>query len=70
MDGSSLIVGLIVGCVGFGLFSYGRKQRRAPQMIVGLILMVCPYFVTSVPATAAMAVGLVALMWFLVNQGM
>ena len=70
MDGSSLIVGLVVGSVGFGLFWYGRKQRRAPQMIVGLIMLLYPYFVSSVPATAALAVGLVGLLWFLVSRGM
>ncbi len=70
MDGSSLIAGLVVGSVGFGLFWYGRKRRRAPQLIVGLIMLLFPYFVSSVPATAALAVGLVGLLWFLVSRGM
>ena len=70
MDGSALIVGLIVGSVGLGLFLYGRKQRRAPQMVVGLVMMLFPYFVSSVPVTAAVAVALAGLLWFLVNRGM
>ena len=70
MDGSSLIVGLVVGSVGLGFFLYGRKQRRAPQLVVGLVMMLYPYFVSSVPVTAALAVGLVGLLWFLVNRGL
>jgi len=37
----------VIGLVGFGLFLYGKKQQRIPQLGVGLALMVYPYFVPS-----------------------
>ncbi|MBK8975127.1 MAG: hypothetical protein IPM29_04330 [Planctomycetes bacterium] len=39
---AGLIAGFVVSTVGLGMFVYGRKQRRAPQMAGGLILMVLP----------------------------
>ncbi len=48
LDASSLVAGFVVSGVGFVLFSYGRKMGRAPQFVVGLILMIFPYFVPSV----------------------
>ncbi len=48
LDASSLIAGFVVSGVGFVLFTYGRKMGRAPHFVVGLILMIFPYFVPSV----------------------
>ena len=46
MDISSgyLIATLITSTVGFSLFLYGKKQARVPQLGVGAVLMVMPYF--------------------------
>jgi hypothetical protein len=44
----SLFASLIVGSIGFGIFLYGRKQSRLPQLLTGLALMTYPYFVASV----------------------
>ncbi len=42
-----LFASLAIGSVGFGLFIYGKKQRRWPQLIAGCVLTVYPYFVGS-----------------------
>ena len=48
LDAGSLVAGFVVSGVGFVLFTYGRKMGRAPHFVIGLILMIFPYFVPSV----------------------
>ena len=66
---SALFASLLVSSVGFALLRYGKKQARAPQLIVGLLLTVGPYFV----ATAALTYGLAAVaiggLWWAVRMG-
>jgi len=70
LNGPSLIVSLIIGSVGFVAFAYGKKQSRLPQMIVGLVLMVFPYFVTSVPWMVGITVALLGGLWGMLRAGM
>jgi hypothetical protein len=37
----------IAGGIGFVLFVYGKKQQRWPHLAAGLLLMVYPYFTTT-----------------------
>jgi hypothetical protein len=54
---------IVLGAVGMGLFMYGKKQERYPQLIGGIAFMVCPYLVSgtawNVGATAAIIAGMV-----------
>ena len=43
-----LLLSLIPSGAGFVLFVYGKKQERMPQLVAGLVLMVYPYFATSI----------------------
>ena len=63
MDLTSLVAGFFVSSVGYVLFSYGRKLSRPPQLVGGLILMVFPYFVPSVPWMLLIAALLAGLVW-------
>jgi hypothetical protein len=45
--GAWLYVSLVISSIGFVLLAYGRKQARIPQLVVGLALLVYPYFVTA-----------------------
>jgi hypothetical protein len=54
MDSMLLLVSMLVSTVGLGIFWYGKKQRRIPQLAVGLLMMVFPYFIPS-----ALVVGIV-----------
>ena len=39
-----IITGFIVSTIGFSIFIYGKKQRRLPQLMVGMFLMAAPMF--------------------------
>jgi hypothetical protein len=69
IDASSLLAGLLVSSIGFVLFSYGRKMGRAPQIATGLVLMVFPYFISSVIWMLAIATLLLALFWLAMRSG-
>jgi hypothetical protein len=63
MSGNALLASVLVGSIGLGLFVYGKKQRRAPHLITGLVLMIYPYFVSSVALMLVIAVGLLGLLY-------
>lgn len=60
LNANSLLASMLVSSIGFVSFAYGKKQRRPPQMIVGLALMIFPYFVSSVPWMFGIAAALIA----------
>lgn len=47
IDIGFFMLSFIFGAVGFVYFNYGRKQALIPQIIIGLTLMVYPYFLDS-----------------------
>lgn len=70
LDGNSLLASLLVGSIGFVAFAYGKKQSRPPQMVIGLVMMGYPYFVTSVPLMLGIGGALLALLAILVKIGL
>ena len=71
MDGSSagLFLSLLIGAVGAGLFIYGKKQARWPQMLGGALLSLYPYFVSNLWLMSGVAVALIAGVWIAVRLG-
>lgn len=69
LNGNSLLVSLLIGCVGFVCFAYGKKQQRFPQMIAGVVLCVYPYFVSNLMLMAAIAVAILGLLALAVRLG-
>ncbi|QQR92067.1 MAG: hypothetical protein IPJ88_16380 [Myxococcales bacterium] len=65
-----MFVAFLVSGAGFVSFSYGKRQRRFPQIAVGLILMVYPYFVSNVAWSLLIAAALLALLWLAVRVGL
>ena len=59
LDPIWLLLSLIPSGAGFVLFIYGKKEERLPQLVVGLLMMVYPYLVSSV--SSLIVVGL--LLW-------
>ena len=51
-DPTLLFLSLVPSGIGFVLFIYGKKQQRWPQLVAGLLLLVYPYFATSVLSLA------------------
>ncbi|HEY8270886.1 MAG TPA: hypothetical protein VIG33_08350 [Pseudobdellovibrionaceae bacterium] len=41
----SLIAGFIFGVIGFWLLGHGRKKANNRNVVIGLLLMMYPYFV-------------------------
>jgi len=62
-DPASLFASLVISTVGFGIFRYGRKLDRLPQMGVGLALLVFPYFVSTLWMMLVIAGGLLTFLW-------
>ena len=69
IDTASLIVGFIVGSVGFVLLVYGKRQSRIPHLAVGLLMMVYPFFVANWILSAAIFVALCLALYAAVRFG-
>jgi predicted cobalt transporter CbtA len=65
----SLIASFAISSVGLVLTTYGKKMARLPQLIVGLVLLVYPYFVPAVVPMVIVAGGLVGAMLLALRAG-
>jgi len=68
-DPGVLFLSLVTSGIGFVLFVYGKKQERWPQLLGGIVLMVYPYFVSTIALSLGIAVAIVAGVWIAVRQG-
>ena len=66
----TLLASLVVSTVGLGLFLYGKKQVRFPQLVVGLVMMTFPYFVAGSLAIWGLGSLLVLALVAAVRMGM
>jgi len=64
MNTSTILWGLLFGSIGVGFFTYGRKQRKIVPLVVGIILIAYPYFVTNPYAEAGIGTVLMAVPYF------
>lgn len=62
-DGASLAVSFLTSSVGFVAFYYGKKMRRMPQMMAGLLLMIFPYFAPNIGWMLGGSFAIVAVLW-------
>lgn len=69
LDPGLIFLSLITSGVGFVLFMYGKKQGRGPQLVGGIVLMVYPYFVSSLAMSLGIFVAVVGATWLAVRQG-
>jgi len=56
-----LMWSILFGSIGIGYLVYGRKQRHVLALVTGLLLMVFPYFVSSVTLLVLLGALLVVL---------
>ena len=68
-DPGILFLSLITSGIGFVLFMYGKKQDRMPQLVAGIVLMIYPYFVSSLLMNIVVGAGIVGAMWLVIRQG-
>ena len=68
-DPTWLFLSLIASGAGFVLFLYGRKQERTPQLVAGLVIMVYPYFATTVATLVGVGAFVAVALWYAVRLG-
>ena len=68
-DPNWLLLSLIASGIGFVLFTYGRKQQRWPHLAAGVLLMVYPYFATTVMSVVATGAAIGFILWYAVRLG-
>jgi hypothetical protein len=56
----ALFASLLVSTAGFGLFIYGKKQRRGPHLAAGIALMGGPYLFSGTVWILTFGVAVVA----------
>ena len=61
----TMIVGFFLGIIGFGFFTYGRKQQAPVPLCVGIALFVIPYFIKNLTLLIIVGIGLVLLPTFI-----
>jgi branched-subunit amino acid transport protein len=64
-----LLVSIVISGIGLGLFLYGKKQARIPHLVMGIVLMLYTYAVSSVLWMVVIGVLLLAALWFFVRLG-
>lgn len=68
-EGNGLLLSLVIGCVGFVCFVYGKRQGRFPQMLAGVILSVYPYFVSNLWLMAGIGIAVLVLLAVAIRLG-
>jgi len=66
---NNLLLGIFISTVGLALLMYGRKAGRVPHIVVGLLLMIYPYFVGNLWIEVAVAFVLIASLALLSRLG-
>jgi hypothetical protein len=69
LDAGWLFLSILISAVGLGIFIYGKKQQRAPQLVAGLVLMGYSYFVSSTAWMLAIAAAVLVVLWSVVQLG-
>ena len=61
---ANLFAGLLFGSIGFAAFIYGKKHAHWQPMVVGVVLMVYPYFIATTWLLYLIGVALCAALYF------
>ncbi len=66
----TLMASMLVSTAGMGVFIYGKRQTRGPQLAGGMALMVAPYLVAGAAATLVVGAALGLGVWLAVRAGL
>jgi predicted cobalt transporter CbtA len=69
LDPAWLVLSVITGAIGLGLFVYGKRESRWPHAVIGLLFMVYPYFTPSTSSLVIVGAILAGLLWYLSRTG-
>jgi hypothetical protein len=65
MTAGWLLLSMFYSTVGLGMFMYGKNAVRFVPLIAGLLLMVVPYFFSSLVWMSILCVALMACPFFI-----
>ena len=65
MNSTQLLLGVILSSIGLGYFLYGKKQKMTVPFVVGLFLMVFPYYIESNVLLSGIGIVLSVIPYFL-----
>ena len=65
LSAANLIGGCVFGSIGFVAFLYGKRMNLWRPMLIGIALMVYPYFISNDIALYAAGVVGSASLWFM-----
>jgi len=60
----TILAGIIFGTIGMGALNYGRKLELWQPIVIGLTLMIYPYFFSNVWLTWGIGCILCVVLWF------
>ena len=60
----NIIGGIIFSIIGWCAFSHGRREKSVRPMVIGLVLMIYPYFVANTLLFFAVGIALSAALHF------
>jgi hypothetical protein len=63
METNQLLLSLLFGMIGLGMFMYGKKAERYVALGAGVGLMVVPYFISNLLLMTGVCLALMALPW-------
>jgi hypothetical protein len=63
MSFTNILASVIFGSIGLAAFVYGKKQSNFKALVIGVILMVYPYFVPNTVAVYAIGAVLTVLLF-------
>jgi hypothetical protein len=66
---NSMMVSLVAGIIGLGLFRYGKKEERLPHLFGGVALMVYPMFFSGAGSMLAVGAGIAAAIAIAIGAG-
>jgi hypothetical protein len=60
----NILAGFIFGTIGWGAWRYGRRLERTKPILIGLVLMIYPYFIYNPYLLWGIGVILIVTLWF------
>ncbi len=61
---AKIMAWIIFGIIGTCAFNYGRKEKDYKPIIIGLALMIYPYFISNTIWLYLIGVGVMSLLYF------
>ena len=61
---ANLFAALLFGVIGLAAFLYGKKQAKIGPLVLGLLLMIYPYFISETWILYAIGVAMTGAIFF------